>query len=71
MAFNFDFDAPTFWASDAARKVVEHTEAEAPLTVTDCPLTALQIAAHEQRHAVHRVQVLRAAYGLEAEICGR
>lgn len=42
-------------------------QAEATVTVSDCPLAGLQIAGHEKRQPLHPVQVLRAAYGLVAE----
>ncbi|MFI5396224.1 MAG: anaerobic glycerol-3-phosphate dehydrogenase subunit C [Candidatus Binatia bacterium] len=40
-------------------------QAEAAMTVSDCPLAALQIAGHEKRPPLHPVQVVRSAYGLE------
>jgi Fe-S oxidoreductase len=40
-------------------------QAEAALTVSDCPLAGLQIAGHDRRPPLHPVQVMRTAYGLE------
>jgi Fe-S oxidoreductase len=41
------------------------TRADAPVTATDCPLAALQIAQGTGRQAKHPIRVLAAAYGLE------
>lgn len=42
-------------------------EADATLTVTDCPLAALQIASQRSGQPLHPVQVVRHAYGLDPE----
>ena len=42
-------------------------QAEAALTVTDCPLAALQIGGQQRCQPLHPVQVVRNAYGLEPE----
>jgi len=42
------------------------TAADAPVTATDCPLAALQIEQGTGRKAKHPIEILAAAYGLEA-----
>ncbi len=41
------------------------TSAGAPVTATDCPLAALQIEQGTGRKALHPIEILAAAYGLE------
>lgn len=51
-----------------AQKLARAIEAEEPqLVVTDCNLAGLRIKKQNQRHALHPIEALALAYGLDAE----